>query len=124
MFDFRIGAQGGKGGEEAVFLLALVIDIERLGVLSAEGLGERVGPEAIVILADIAEEGHLPVAFRPFRAGLTAHFPGDIGLIVDEGRLVVTGGSQAPEHVFAGLVAQSVHLAVGTVAVPDIELCA
>ena len=49
--------QGGKGGEETVLLLAFVIDAEVLGVIeAAPTLAERVGNEAVVVLADIAQK--------------------------------------------------------------------
>ena len=109
------GAQGRKRREEAVFLLSLVIDIEVLRRLTAETLAQGIGREAVIVLADVAEERHLP---------LRRHFPGDIGLIIDVSRLIIAGGCQSAEHVFAGFVTQAVHLAVSAITVSDIDLCA
>ena len=105
--------QGSECCQEAVFLLSLVVDTEVLGVLSTEGFGERVGREAVVVLTHVAQEGHVPFG---------GYFPRDIGLVVDISRLVVTCRRETAEHVFGGLVTQSVHLAVGAVAVTDVEL--
>ena len=107
--------QGGEGGKELIFLLTFVIDIEAFCILSSEGLTQRIRREAVVIHAHVPQERHLP------RGG---KFPCDEGLIIKEGRLVITRRSQSSEHVFAGLVTYAVHLAVGAVSVSDIDLCA
>ena len=99
--------------QEAVFLLPLVVDAQVLGVLTTEGFGERIGCETVIVLADVAQEGHVP---------FWGHFPRNIGLIVDIGRLVVTGRSETAEHVFGRLVTQSVHLTVSAIAVTDVQL--
>ena len=89
-----------KEGAEQVALPTVEIDAEGLHVLHRAKLGLAVfGLEVVVVVRNVADE-----VDGPALVGL----PGQVGLVVEEVRIVFALGLQRAQQVAVGLVAQSV----------------
>ena len=91
--------QGTEHGAEEVLLLAVEIDAEALDILHGAEVGLAVlGLEAVFVVRDIADRVQAP---------LVCGLPREVGLVVDEGGVVLAIGLQGAEEIAVGLEAEA-----------------